>query len=106
MSDTRKEMNLFPDLQNSPPIEKEPEFVAQPPADTSPVLLATDETLSPMEAWRKRHKIMVYKTMEGFRACTQLRKAHGATVEEALLAWAEKSHVRCWKSEQLTKSEA
>ncbi len=62
------------------------------------------EQLSPMEEWRQRHGVGVYTTQDGFRASTVKHTAHGATKEAALLAWADRAHVKCWKAEQLEKS--
>jgi len=64
------------------------------------------ENLSPMEEWRQRHGVGVYPTMDGFRASTVRKSAHGKTQEEALLAWADKAHVKCWKAEELESRKA
>lgn len=63
-------------------------------------------TLSRMEAWRQRYGVILYPTMDGFRAISQLRKAHGKTREAALLAWADKAGKKCWKAEELDEIEA
>lgn len=66
-------------------------------------LFPPEETISPMEEWRKRHWVGVYPTQDGFRASTPAANAHGKTREEALLAWADKAHVPCWKAEELKR---
>lgn len=64
-------------------------------------LFEVPKSLSPMDEWKERHKVGVYKTLAGFRASTAHCTAHGASKEEALLAWADKAHVKCWKAEEL-----
>lgn len=56
-----------------------------------------------MEAWRAKHGVGLYPTQDGFRASTVRHSAHGATAEEALLAWADKARVACWKAEELAR---
>ncbi len=66
-------------------------------------LLDDAESLSPMEEWRQRHNVGVYATQAGFRASTPLATAHGDTKEQALLNWADKAMVKCWKAEELER---
>lgn len=69
-------------------------------------LFAVEPGLSRMEEWRARHKVIVYPTQEGFRAISQFRNGHGKTKEAALLAWADKANVKCWKAEELAEIDA
>lgn len=64
-------------------------------------LFPLPESLSPMEAWRQRHDVGIYRTLDGWKASTPRKTAHGKTQEEALLAWADAANVPCWKSEEL-----
>lgn len=68
-------------------------------------LFPLPESLSPMEDWRKRHKVGLYSVQEGFRASTPLATAFGGTKEAALLAWADKAKVKCWKAEELERQQ-
>lgn len=66
-------------------------------------LFNTPESISPMEEWRQRHKVGIYQTQAGWRASTPHATAHGKDKEEALLAWADRMKVLCWKAEELEK---
>lgn len=66
-------------------------------------LFPVPESLSPMEEWRQRHGVGIYPTQSGFRASTVRYSAHGDTKEAALMAWADRAKVPCWKAEELRK---
>jgi hypothetical protein len=69
-------------------------------------LFAVEPGLSRMEEWRARYKVILYPTLDGFRAISQFRNGHGKTKEAALLAWADKAGRKCWKAEELDEIEA
>lgn len=77
------------------------------------MLFAADESLSPMEEWRRRHGIILSKTGRNWLAtretgegpfATTLITALAPTPEQALLNWADRARVKCWKVEQIEKS--
>lgn len=59
------------------------------------------ESLSPMEEWRQRHKVGLYKTLDGWKASTAEKTVHGTSQEDALLKWADKTATKCWKAEEI-----
>lgn len=59
--------------------------------------------VSPMEEWRVKHGVGLYRTQDGYRASNTRYSVHGSCAEEALLAWADKAGVKCWKAEELEK---
>lgn len=66
-------------------------------------LLKTEETLSPMEDWRRKHKILTYSFENEIVANVDgdSVKGKGRNKEESLMDWARKTETPCWKSEIL-----
>lgn len=59
-----------------------------------------------MEAWRRKHYVYTYQsTPDKWRAESALNghQGNGTTKEAAMIDWAEKSGVKCWKAEQIKK---
>lgn len=63
--------------------------------------LIVEPSISPMEEWRQRNGLGLFRSLAGWMASTVEHKAHGHTPEEALLNWADKARVKCWKAEEL-----
>lgn len=66
-------------------------------------LIETSQSLSPMEIWREKHNVLTY-AFEGEIVANvdgEPVKGKGQTREEALMDWAIKRGVPCWKSEAM-----
>lgn len=72
--------------------------------DDQQSLFPLPEMVSPMEEWRKRHWVSVYPVQDGFRANTTAANGYGKTREAALLDWADRAKVKCWKAEELERN--
>lgn len=60
-----------------------------------------------MERWREKHNVLTYSFDKEVVANVDgdTVKGKGATKEEALLDWASKKGVPCWKAESLKGEE-
>lgn len=68
-------------------------------------LFRQKDSLSPKEAWKNKHVLRVTPTGQEFKVQTPSGEiiGRGDTEGEALIDWAEKAGVPCWKGEILNK---
>lgn len=68
-------------------------------------LIETEQSLSPRRAWQDKHEILTYHFKTGHVAHVDGDDlvGKGGTQEEALLDWAARKGVPCWREEQFLK---